>query len=214
MRTVRHAVDMMRAVPLAPFRGEVELIQSDRRIQVVRVSMIDMKGWEVARSTSLRMRVSEVANPLDPERTAHEEDVPHLMPTEPVDFTVFGVGVQEFLKAVKFHEEGDYRAGAPGLLWLRMHNTVCTGYETSRFVCLATLSDMASMAAQYLDSERWMTVNADLTVSAFRDPVGDWIGIWGLHKNVGDGIGLSKAVLYDLDGRVGRAAASILISHR
>jgi len=51
-------------------------------------------------------------------------------------------------------------------------------------------------------------------VTAFRDPVGDWIGIRGLHKNDGDGIGLSEAVLYDLGGRVGRATASILIEPR
>ena len=51
-------------------------------------------------------------------------------------------------------------------------------------------------------------------MAAFRDPVGDWIGIRGLHKNDGDGIGLSEAVLYDGTGRVGRATASILISPR
>jgi hypothetical protein len=88
------------------------------------------------------------------------------------------------------------------------------GYPTSPFVRLAAIADMASMAAQYLKPEAWTTINADLTVSAFRDPVGDWIGLRGLHKNNGDGIGLSDAVLYDLGGRVGRATASILIEPR
>ena len=88
------------------------------------------------------------------------------------------------------------------------------GHPTSPFVRLAAIADMASMAAQYLKPDAWTTINADLTVSAFRDPVGDWVGLRGLHKNNGDGIGLSDAVLYDLGGRVGRATASILIEPR
>ena len=208
MRTGRYTVDMMRAVPLTPLRGEVEVVRSGYRIQVIRASLIDEQEREVARSTSLRMRLSEVVHPLDPERTAHEEDLPHPMPAEPVAFTIFGVGAPEFLKAVEFRRESDYRAGALGLLWLRMHNTQCEGSETSNFVRLATLSDMTLLAAQYLDAESWMTV------TAFRDPAGDWSDTRSLHKNDVDGIGLSETVLYDLSGRVGRATASILISPR
>jgi len=95
-----------------------------------------------------------------------------------------------------------------------MHNQMVDGRPTSAFTRMATVADMASMAAQYLQPDEWSTINADLTVTAFRDPVGDWIGVRGLHKNDGDGIGLSEAVLYDLDGRVGRVTASILIDPR
>ena len=92
---------------------------------------------------------------------------------------------------------------------MRMQQGSGAGHPASAFVRLATLADMAAMAAQYLDHEEWTTINADLNVTAFRDPLGDLIGIRGLHKNDGDGIGLSEAVLYDLGGRVGRATASI-----
>ena len=216
MRTARHTVDMMRGVPLTPLRPEVEVLRSGRRIQVVRASLysgpdLDM---EMARATSLRMRVADIPNPVDPERTAHPEDEPHALPDEPVLLTMLGIGVPAFLRAVEFRRTGEYRDGAPGLVWLRMHNEMVAGCETSAFVRLATVADMASMAAQYLQPDEWMTVNADLAVTAFRDPVGDWMGVRALHKNDGDGIGLSEAVLYDLDGRVGRATASILIEPR
>ncbi len=216
MRTVRHTVDMMRGVPLTPLRPEVEVLRSGRRIQVVRASLFSGPDFDVemARATSLRMRVADSPNPLDPEKTAHSEDEPHALPPEPVLLTMLGVGVPAFLQAVEFRRTGEYRDGAPGLVWLRMHNEMVAGCETSAFVRLATVADMASMAAQYLQPDEWMTINADLTVTAFRDPVGGWIGVRGLHKNDGDGIGLSEAVLYDLDGRVGRATASILIESR
>tara|TARA_B100000745_G_scaffold39156_1_gene23972 strand:- start:2685 stop:3167 length:483 start_codon:yes stop_codon:yes gene_type:complete len=160
------------------------------------------------------MRVAEVANPLDPVRTAHPEDEPHPMLAQPLLLSMTDVGVPAFLRAVEFRREGEFRSGAPGLVWMRMHNTMVAGHDASPFVRLSTMADMTSMAAQYLDPEEWATINADLNVMAFRDPVGDWIGIRGLHKNDGDGIGLSEAVLYDLGGRVGRATASILIEPR
>ncbi len=216
MRTARHTVDMMRGVPLTPLRPEVEVLRSGRRIQVVRASLFSGPDLDVemARATSLRMRVADIPNPVDPEKTAHPEDEPHVLPDEPVLLTMLGIGVPAFLRAVEFRRTGEYRDGAPGLVWLRMHNEMVAGCETSAFVRLATVADMASMAAQYLQPDEWMTVNADLAVTAFRDPVGDWMGVRALHKNDGDGIGLSEAVLYDLDGRVGRATASILIEPR
>ena len=216
MRTVRHTVDMMRGVPLTPLRPEVEVLRSGRRIQVVRASLFSGPDLDVemARATSLRMRVADIPNPVDPKKTAHPEDEAHALPDEPVLLTMLGIGVPAFLRAVEFRRTGEYRDGAPGLVWLRMHNEMVAGCETSAFVRLATVADMASMAAQYLQPDEWMTVNADLAVTAFRDPVSDWMGVRALHKNNGDGIGLSEAVLYDLDGRVGRATASILIEPR
>ena len=68
VRICRHTVDMMRGVPMSPLRSEVEVLRAGRRIQVVRASLFDGDA-EVARSTSLRMRVSQVVNPVDPVRT-------------------------------------------------------------------------------------------------------------------------------------------------
>ena len=214
MRTARHTVDMMRGAPLTPLRPVVEVLRAGRRILGGGAWLFDGLDGEVARATSLRMRVADVPNPVDPERTAHPEDEPHPVPDEPVLLTMMGVGVPAFLRGVEFRRTGEYRDGAPGLVWLRMHNEMVAGHPTSAFTKLATVADMASMAAQYLTPDEWTTINADLNVTAFRDPVGDWLGIRALHKNDGDGIGLSEAVLYDLDGRVGRATASILIEPR
>ena len=88
------------------------------------------------------------------------------------------------------------------------------GIPTSPYVRMAAVADMLSMVASHLDPSEWLTVNVDLDLHTFRDPVGEWIGLRGLHKNVGDGIGLSEAVLYDLEGRIGRGTATILIDRR
>ena len=99
-------------------------------------------------------------------------------------------------------------------MWIRLTKPLVEGVKTSPFVNMAAVSDMLSMVAQYLDPKEWVTPNVDLTVSSFKDPEGEWIGLRGVHKNSKDGIGLSDAVLYDRNGRVGRGLATILIDPR
>jgi hypothetical protein len=215
MRFCRHTVELMRGVPMRTLTPEVEVLRDGRRLQVVRASLVD-DSTEVARATSVRMRVADSPNPVDVDMTAHADDEPPPFPAEPEpSFSMPGIGVPGFLRAVELRRSGGgYRTGAPGILWLRMHCRVVEGVDPSPFVLLATVGDMLSMAAQYLDPEKWMTINPDLTIQTFRDPVGEWIGLLGLHKNDSDGIGMSEAVLYDASGRIGRGTSSILIEAR
>ncbi len=218
MRICRHTVDLMRGAPMWPLRGETEVVRDGRRLQVVRASLFDDttgEPREVARSMSVRLRVSDEPTPFDDDRMRHVDDEPPPLPDESATLTMPGTGVPGFLRGVELRRPGgEFRTGAPGLLWLRMHRPFVEGAPTSPYVRMAAVADMASMVAGYLDPSAWLTINTDLHLHTFRDPVGEWVGLRGLHKNVGDGIGLSEAVLYDLDGRFGRATAAILIDRR
>ncbi|MBC8365475.1 MAG: thioesterase family protein [Actinobacteria bacterium] len=214
MRICRHTVELMRGAPMHPLRAETEVVRDGRRLQVVRASLFDADR-EVARSMSVRLRISETATPFDAERMRHTEDQPPELPDGSSTLTMPGSGVPKFLHGVELRRPGGaFRTGAPGLLWLRMHCPLVEGVPTSPYVRLAAVGDMLSMVAGYLDPGEWLTINVDLDLHTFRDPVGEWIGLRGLHKTVGDGIGLSEAVLYDLEGRIGRGTATILIDHR
>ena len=215
MRFCRHTVELMRGVPMRPLTSEIEVLRDGRRLQVVRASLLD-GGSEVARATSVRMRIAAAPNPVNKDMTAHfEDEIPPFPAESPTQFNMPGIGIPGFLKAVELRRaDGGYRSGAPGILWLRMHCRMIAGHESSPFVMLATVGDMLSMAAQYLDPADWMTINPDLTIQIFRDPIGEWIGLLGLHKNDIDGIGMSEAVLYDSTGRIGRGTSSILIEAR
>jgi hypothetical protein len=147
--------------------------------------------------------------------THFEDELPPFPAESSPQFDMPGIGVPGFLKAVELRRGGGgYGTGAPGILWLRMRCRMMAGLEPSPFVTLATVGDMLSMAAQYLDPADWVTINPDLTIQIFREPIGEWIGLLGLHKNAADGIGMSEAVLYDAVGRIGRGTASILIEER
>ncbi len=214
MRICRHTVELMRGAPMRPLRGETEVVRDGRRLQVVRASLFD-GDREVARSMTVRLRVSDSATPFDEDLMRHDEDEPPPLPDESATLTMPGAGIPGFLHGVELRRPGgEFRTGAPGLLWLRMYRQFVAGIPTSPYVRMAAVADMLSMVASHLDPSEWLTVNVDLDLHTFRDPVGEWIGLRGLHKNVGDGIGLSEAVLYDLEGRIGRGTATILIDRR
>ena len=214
MRICRHTVELMRGVPIKPLHWTTETIREGRRLQVIQTSLHD-EGKEIARSTSVKLRVAEESNPVDEERMSHEEDELPPFPDTATQLTTPSIGIPAFLRAVEIRlpREASW-AGTPGLMWIRLTKPLVEGVKTSPFVNMAAVSDMLSMVAQYLDPKEWVTPNVDLTVSSFKDPEGEWIGLRGVHKNSKDGIGLSDAVLYDRNGRVGRGLATILIDPR
>ena len=61
MRFCRHTVELMRGVPMRTLTPEVEVLRDGRRLQVVRASLVD-DSTEVARATSVRMRVADSPN--------------------------------------------------------------------------------------------------------------------------------------------------------
>ena len=112
MRFCRHTVELMRGVPMRPLTSAVEVFRDGRRLQVIRASLVD-NDTEVARATSVRMRVADSPNPVDPDMTAHIEDEPPLFPAEPEpSFSMPGIGVPGFLRAVELRRAGGgYRTG-------------------------------------------------------------------------------------------------------
>jgi hypothetical protein len=65
-----------------------------------------------------------------------------------------------------------------------------------------------------LDFEHWTFLNADLTVSMAREPVGEWI-LLDAESWIGpDGAGLAMARLADVKGYFGRAVQSLVIERR
>lgn len=57
-----------------------------------------------------------------------------------------------------------------------------------------------------------MFINPDLTVYVEREPAGEWICLQARMRVQPGGVGLSEAVLYDRDGRVGRSLQSLYVA--
>ena len=205
MRIARITVDMHRPVPLGRLELHTEVVREGKRLQIVLATATDPGGAEVARATALRFRVG--AGPDAP-------NDPRFAPITPPPFGPVRVqqhrrnGLNGFTGALESRDAGD---AGPGTSWYRATRPVVAGEVPSPTVRLAWASDFTANSGNYLDLTRWSAINADLTITLGRAPVGEWTGVATRAWYSTDGIGHARADLFDEDGFVGTCTASLLV---
>lgn len=104
--------------------------------------------------------------------------------------------------------------GGPTTVWIRSV-PILPDENPTGFQRLAVVADCGNGVSynDYLD--RVSFLNADLSISVHREPVGEWIGSRVVSHWQPDGVGLADAELFDVDGPVGRATQTLLLApHR
>ena len=203
MRCGRLTVDLMRTVPVARLTTQARIVREGKRVQVVEAALLH-DGREVARASALRVRIGDSADALSHPRRPDESPPPPPTKVEESVMARAGLPVPGFLLAVDMHRvTGGLGLGAPACTWFRLSRPVVAGQETSPVVRLAALADFTSGTANYLPIDRWSSINADITINVLREPIGDWIAVDAVAHAAGDGIGHSRATLYDTTGMVG-----------
>jgi hypothetical protein len=211
MQVVRITVDLLRPVPIAPLEIRTEVVREGRKIQLISVSLTHA-GVEVVRASVLKVRVNAVALP----DTAVEEKVTlpgpeHGAPPQGllVDSTAaFITGLD--LRVVK----GAFREPGPGAIWFRAHRPIVAGQAISPLMRAAMTADFCNGVSSVLDFRRWTFINADLSVTLARMPVGEWILLDAQTWLGGEGAGIAFARLGDERGYFGRAVQSLVIEPR
>jgi len=214
MRLSRITVEMFRGVPMTPLRVETRVLRAGRRIQSVEANLYD-KETQVARATGLRVRV-------DPDMAVlatREEPDPEMPspPDGPVPRHRAPEGFEMppgFTHAIDFLRGEPPKEGVPSSVWARLRCRLVEDEETSPIAMLATMADFASGTGNAMNYMKFSSINPDLTIHVIREPRSEWIGVHGLTRRANDGIGQSTATLYDLEGPVATAHASLLLDRR
>jgi len=213
MRLVRITVEMFRGVPLRPLRIETRTTRAGKRIQSVEADLFDGE-LQVARATGLRIRIDDSLDGL----AAGGEHVPPIGP--PPERVVphrpdFALDVMPgFIRAVDIRIDRPKETGLPSRVWARLRCRFVEGEPVSPIVQLATLVDFTSGTGNILDYTRHTSINPDLSIHVLREPRSEWVGMRGITLRAADGVGLSSAELFDLEGPIGRAQASLLLDRR
>ena len=218
----RVTVELLRPVPLTPLTVSVRTTRPGRKVQLVEASLWSGpsagEGSEVCRAVGLRIRRNHIDLPAVVLTANAEADRREALPAGPED----GVPKVNAFPDQGFHADGaDLRfvRGAidqpgPGTMWARLLQPVLDDLEPSGVVRAVTLSDFGNAVSSVVPMDAWSFINADLTVSLFREPVGEWICLDGVGRVSDIGVGLALCALHDLDGPIGRSAASLLIAPR
>lgn len=209
MQIARLTIDLMRPVPLAPLAIETEVLRQGRKIQLceVRLKADDVL---VVRATVLKIRSEAQALPAGIADAPIEVPGPEQSRVEPADFSSSPFVSGMSLRAAR----GGFAHPGSSAIWYRVDRPLVEGAPVSPVMRAVVASDFSNATSVALDFKHWTFLNADLTVSLSRQPVGDWILLDG-DCNIGpDGAGLAMARLGDERGYFGRAVQSLVIERR
>lgn len=213
--TVRVLVELHGPVPHQPLTIEVGPSDGGRRVKRQSATLC-ADGRPVASASVTRIRLTEVTLPdgaTDHPLTFDPAATPDL--TAPNRHAAGVVGWRSFDSLAMATRWERSEGPGPRKLWLRLLMPIVAGQEPSgaqRAVAAADYGTNGTFAR--LPWAQWSYMNADLTVSLSRPPVGEWIGMETDGIVQPTGTGLSIGQIHDRAGRVGQSAQSLLIEPR
>jgi acyl-coenzyme A thioesterase PaaI-like protein len=205
MQVARVTIDLMRPVPVAPLTLETEVLREGRKIQLCAVRLF-ANGTLTVGATVLKIKKQAQPLPNDVIEPPLDVPAPEQSRVEPQN-SPFGLGMT--IRAAR----GRFGGLGPGAIWYRADRLLVEGSPISQAMRAVAASDFCN-ASSALDYRKWTFLNADLTVSMAREPVGEWILLDAVSWIGPDGAGLAMARLADMRGYFGRCAQSLVIEQR
>lgn len=209
MRVARLTVDLMRPVPVAPLSIETEVLREGRKIQLVAIRLL-AGDKEVVRATALRIRIDQREMPAIAGGPTVGVPLPELCSASDLLATE-----TPFLQGIEMRvAKGDFRTPGPAAVWFRATRPIVAGCAISPLMRAIIAADFCNGTSSVFDMKDWTFINADLTVSMGREPVGEWILLDAETWAGPDSVGIAAARLADREGYFGRAVQSIIFEKR
>jgi len=218
MGIARLTFELLRPVPMSPLDISIEVVRAGRRVQELGAEMRS-EGRLICRAGALR--VASVPGDLPAGAAA---EIGERMPG-PEDAGELGFALEAPAGAdpayASFGATGmqmrwidDPRTLGPCRCWMRPRRELVPGRELSPLARAAAVADFGNGVSATLPFERFLFINADLTLHLARLPRGEWIGLDArtiLHEG---GMGVAESVLHDRDGPIGRAFQTLVVAPR
>jgi hypothetical protein len=205
----RVTYEFLRPVPLGRLEVDADIVRPGKRVQLLEGAIRAPDGIEVVRARALRVARADpdvpttaTESPVGPE---HGQDNQLRSPHRPM----FAPDAIE----IKF-VEGNFHGGGPATAWFRLKVPIVAGEEPSPLERLAAAGDFGNGISSVLSWDEYMFINPDLTLYIDREPAGEWVALESRTYIASQGVATAESVLYDRDGRVGRATQSLLIARR
>lgn len=202
LKLARLSFDIYGTVPIAEVEVSTDVPRPGRTIELSETTLTHagrsiavMRAWSLVDSDTTNMAVTpQVSFP------AREECAP---------WDAAGVWPGEFIASL----EGRRRPMGPGRAqaWLRTDLPLVDGEPSSEFARYLGLVDVANGLALTVDPRTAAYPNVDSTVSFFRQPRGEWVGL-DVTASIGPhGVGLTHTELHDSEGPVGVLTQSLTV---
>ena len=102
----------------------------------------------------------------------------------------------------------------PARVWMRLRHPLLAGEPLTPLARLAATADFGNGISAALPFDRYLFINADLTLHLQRQPRGEWIGLDARTLLNDGGTGLAESVLHDVHGPIGRGFQTLVVQPR
>ena len=209
VQIARVTIDLMRPVPVAPFTILTEILREGRKIQLSAVRLL-ADGVVVVAATVLKIKTQALSLPPEIADLPIELPGPDQSMVEPANFAS-----SPFTKCISMRAaRGRFGMIGPAAIWFRVDRPLVAGSAVSQAMRAVVAADFSNGTSPAVDFREWTFINADLTVSFARQPIGEWILLDGESWIGPDGAGLAMSRLADSNGYFGRAVQSLVIEKR
>ena len=208
LRLARLGLDILGLIPLAEFSITTRCIRPGRTIELVE-SVMSSGGRDCIIARAWRLVTQDTTEIAGLEDSVMSSDPNQLPLWEEIKGWPGG-----FIESIKAVADPNRRPGK-GLVWLTTEVDMVEGEVTSDLVRFMGLVDTANGVVPrnglQLADMQWAFPNTDLQIHMHRLPQGKWLGIEAVQQYGEDGIGLTSAVLHDLQGPFGRSEQILTI---
>ncbi|HEX5225337.1 MAG TPA: thioesterase family protein [Solirubrobacteraceae bacterium] len=214
LRFARLTFELLRPVPFAPFDLEVRVVRDGRRVQELGAEL-RADGRLVCRAAAVR--VARVPDGLPDAAAGAPAEAPMPGPGsgEPIRFALDGSDARSFAStAMEMRAVDDPRGLGPARVWMRLTRPLLDGEAASSLARVAATCDFGNGISATLPFDRYVFINADLSIQLHRAPRGEWIGLDARTVLQPDGCGLAESVVHDEHGPVGRAFQTLVVAPR
>jgi len=215
----RLGFEFLRPIPFAPLTLSTSVLRAGRRVQEL-AGELHASEELIARASALRVRKVPAELPIPGEPPGATEPPAHApMPPpgsgESVRFSLDGSTGAGFAgTAMEIRWLGDPLTDGPGRVWMRLRHPLLPGEPLTPLTRLAASADFGNGVSATLPFDRFLFINADLTIHLQRPPSGDWIGLDARTLLHPGGTGMAESVLHDASGAVGRAFQALVVQAR
>jgi hypothetical protein len=210
----RLGFELLRPVPSVPLSLTTRIVRPGRRVQEL-AGEIHAGDQLICRASALRVQPVPEEIPAAAVAAFGGEAMGAPQDGEPVRFALDSSGGPSFAaSAMEMRWLDDPQASGPARVWMRLRHPLLAGEPASPLARAAATADFGNGVSAVLPFERFLFINADLSLHLQRQPRGEWIGLQARTLLHPGGTGLAESVLHDLDGPFGRAFQTLVVQAR
>ncbi len=213
MRIAQFSMDFLSPVPVATLDVSVSIARPGKKIEL----------WSATAAVDSRVCARASAWVLQTTTTARADRNPEVRLDDPVP-PMPATAASTYFEAVPRFGYGDalewrFAEGAftelgPATIWSRLKVGIVEGEPVSPLARALAMVDSANGISAELDVRTHLFVPVNLTVSMTREPEGEWVGMRAVTSLSSDGVGTSRARLFDARGTIGRALQTLFVEKR